>query len=104
MKKKLEKAISFSLKRIYCITYFKIGENFCHTKKEGKKEIRKRNFIQFSLHITLKRNIGRYIRKYMYIFTIYKKKAVISKDIKVECKSNLLKKKRGIQHVFIYSK
>ena len=28
----------------------------------------------------------------MNIFTIYKKKAVISKGIKVECKSNLFKK------------
>ena len=51
-------------------------------KKERKKEIRKRHFIQFSLHITLKRNIGRNIRNYMYIFTVYKK-TVIYKGIKV---------------------
>ena len=81
----------------------KLEKAFATLKKEGKKEIKKINFIQFSLHITLKRNIGRN-RNYMFIFTVYKK-AVISRGINVEfflIKS--VKKKRGIQHVFIYSK
>ena len=52
--------------------------------------------------MTLKRNIGRNIRNYMYIFTVYKK-VVISKGIKVEFKSNLLKKTRNSAR-FIYSK
>ena len=76
---------------------------FCHTKKDEKKkkEKGKRFFIQFSLHRTIKSDI----KKYIYNFTV-RKKAVISKDIKAECKSNLIKKKRVEKEeklVFIYT-
>ena len=58
-------------------------------KEDGKKnEKGNRFFIQFSFHRTIKSNI----KKYMYNFTV-RKKAVISKDVKAECKSNLFKKK-----------
>ena len=61
-------------------------------KKDEKKERGERHFICFSLHKTLKRNNERVIREYMY-FLLLEKKAVIFKDIKAECKSNLLKKR-----------
>ena len=60
-----------------------------HTKK-GKIGNRRRIFIQLSLHITLQRKIGRNIRNYVYFYRL--KKGCNIKDIKAECKSNLLKK------------
>ena len=65
--------------------------------------------FNFFVHVTLKRNIRESVRTYLYIFEVWKK-AVISKDIKAECKSNLFKKKKkldwmgGVQQVFIYTK
>ena len=55
--------------------------------------MRERNFIQFSLQKkTLKRNIGIYLKIYVYCCCL--KKAVITIDIQAECKSNLFKNKR----------
>ena len=66
--------------------------------------------FNFFVHVTLKRNICESVRTCLYIFEVWKK-AVIFKDIKAECKSNLFKKKKkkldwmgGVQQVFIYTK
>ena len=58
--------------KYHVVTYFKIWENFCQTKKRGRKRNRERIFIQFSLHITSKTNIGRNIRK--CIFLLFEKR------------------------------
>ena len=63
--------------------------------QKKKKEIRERNLIQFSLQN--KKNITKeYWEIYLtiYVYCCCLKKAVITKDIKAECKSNLFKNKR----------
>ena len=61
-------------------------------KKRGKKGNKEKKFHSIFFTYNIKKEYRKKYYKIMNIFTIYKKKTVISKGIKVECKSNLFKK------------
>ena len=55
--------------------------------------MRERNFIQFSSQKNFKKEYREIYLK-IYVYCCCLKKAVITKDTKAECKSNLFKNKR----------